>query len=85
MTATKGSDVYVDFQNADNDGFVRLNTCGSICDLGRLGIVLRDGLDLTVSDGEISVPGTVRSPGSEGLGRVQVDWAGVFSAHAQRP
>lgn len=76
--------VRVDFHNADSDGFVRLNVAGAVADLTRLGLVLTDGDQLRVTDGEIAVLGTVRPPGPEGVWRLQVDWAQVFHEHGKR-
>lgn len=84
MTGEPKPAVYVDFHNADRDGFVRLNTNGTRDDLDRLGIVLEDGLNLVVSDLEITIEGTVCSPGAEGVWRLLVDWEKVFRTHAQR-
>ena len=36
--------IYADFHNADKDGFVRMNSIGTIEDLSRHGVVLKDGL-----------------------------------------
>jgi hypothetical protein len=69
--------IYVDFNNVDADGFVRLNTVGTTNDLARLNIGLFDGLRLQASDSEITVEGTVRVPGREGVWRLQVEWDDV--------
>ena len=76
--------VRVDFHNADRDGCVRLNSAGAIADLSRLGATLVEGLCLRITDGEIIVVGTVRSPGAEGVWRIAVDWAEVGRLHASR-
>lgn len=66
--------IHVDFNNADADGFVRLNTVGVTNDLARLNIALVDGLRLCATDDEYALEGTVRVPGQEGVWRLQVDW-----------
>lgn len=56
--------VYADFHNADAEGRLRLNTIGTIRDLSRRSITLRDGLALTLHDEEFEADGEVRfSPG----------------------
>jgi hypothetical protein len=57
--------ILVDFNNAGPDGLLRLNCEGTIADLARHGIVLDDGLRLTVSDGDLMAEVVVRSPSSE--------------------
>lgn len=74
--------VVVDFHNADVQGYVRLNTVGTVENLSRLGIVLEDGMSLRVSDGEIVICGLVRAPGAEGVWRLEVDWKQIFGDHA---
>lgn len=76
--------IAIDFQNADADGFVRLNTVGAISTIASQGLVLSDGIEVTVTDGEIELHGVIRKPGSEGLWRVQVDMEEVFRLHAAR-
>jgi hypothetical protein len=70
--------IYADFQNADADGFVRLNTDGTRCDLKRAGLALADGLQLHLSDGELRADALVLKPGAEGVWRARIDWAGLF-------
>ncbi len=77
--------IFVDFHNADAEGYVRLNTNGTVADLSRLGITLHDGMNLRVSDGEITIAGTVHGPGAEGVWRLEVDWKEVFGEHAKLP
>ncbi|MGH8431450.1 MAG: hypothetical protein ACREUF_13715, partial [Solimonas sp.] len=85
LMTTMDNTIFVDFHNADAEGYVRLNTNGTLADLSRLGIVLQGGMSLQVSDGEITISGTVRVPGAEGVWRLQVDWKEVFSEHAKVP
>jgi hypothetical protein len=42
-------EIYADFNNLDDDGRIRLTTVGSITDIARLGIQLRDGLELVLA------------------------------------
>lgn len=69
--------IFVDFQNADKDGFLLLNTWGTFDDLKKLNVVLLDGLRLVFHDGEVGVQGVVRSPGTAGIWRGEIDWAAI--------
>lgn len=64
--------IFADFNNRDGQGFLRLNTVGTIEDLSEQGIVLREGLRLTVSDGDLLAETVVRAPGDEGVWRVEI-------------
>ncbi|MEO5595991.1 MAG: hypothetical protein ABIQ97_02465 [Lysobacteraceae bacterium] len=64
--------VYADFQNRDSDGFVRLNTVGTIRDLSAKSVVLKEGRKLIVSDSELEADVLVRSPGFEGVWRGEI-------------
>ena len=45
--------IFADFGNAEADGAVRLANAGTLQDLADLGIALREGLTLYLSDGEL--------------------------------
>lgn len=64
--------VYAYLNDCDPDGFVRLNSVGTIEDLAKQGIVLAEGLRLHVSDGDLSAEIVVRRPGSEGIWRGEI-------------
>ena len=64
--------ITADFNNFDKDGFIRLNCVGTIRDLADAGIVLREGLRLTVSDRDLKAEIEVRLPSSEGVWRGKV-------------
>lgn len=52
--------LFADFQNADQTGRVRLTTSGTTRDIEKLGIRLRDGLEITLCEpGELEADGTV--------------------------
>jgi hypothetical protein len=71
--------IFADFNNADSDGFVRLNCVGSESDISRYGIELQPGMKLLLYDGdEFEIAGLVVEPGSEGIWRARVDWAELF-------
>ena len=74
--------VRVDINNADVEGYIRLNCNGTISDVDNLGIVLEDGLSLMAHDGEIEFHGFVRLPGNEAVWRLEVDWRDIFAKHA---
>ena len=66
--------LFVDFNNADSNGRVRLNTQGTAADLARLGIILSDGIKVYLDDDdEISIFGVVRWSEVEGW-VAEVDW-----------
>lgn len=69
--------IYADFQNADVDGYVRLNTAGTLNDLAVGGLSLFEGLRVNLSDGELKTEAVVVPPGSEGVWRARIDWAGL--------
>jgi hypothetical protein len=80
--------VYVDFQNADEKGRLRLNGTGTLEDLARQGVQLRDGLvlDLYSDDGdeaggpdELRVPGRVELTDERAWVAV-IDWTAVRHA-----
>jgi hypothetical protein len=49
----------VDFGNCDADDAVRLTTKGAVETLKEKGIQLKDGMELTISDGESTAVGVV--------------------------
>lgn len=51
--------IFADFGNADADGAVRLTAAGTLQNLADLGIELREGLALHLSDGELRAVGEV--------------------------
>jgi hypothetical protein len=81
--------VYVDFHNADPSGRLRLNTAGTIEDLARQGIQLREGLvlalysddaDETGAVDELRVTGRVEFAPDERAWVAVIDWAAVRHA-----
>ena len=72
--------IYADFQNADPDGFVRLNTNGTKADLEALGINLAAGQHFVLSDGELRADAVIVEPGGEGVWRAKIDWTGLNDA-----
>ena len=78
--------VYVDFQNADAQGRVRLNTAGTLRDISRQQVGLRTGLQLMLySDDlteagdhdELQVLGEVEYSSEEQLWVARIDWSAI--------
>ena len=65
--------VSVDFQNNDSEGRVRLNTVGTLQDLNRQGIILREGLELLLYCLELETEGIVTYSSAEKLWVATVD------------
>jgi hypothetical protein len=59
--------VFVDFNNSDRQGRVRLNCVGTLQDLSRLGVVLREGTEILLSSYELEAYGTAAYSAEEGL------------------
>ena len=81
--------IYADFHNADASGRLRLNCIGTIEDLARQGITLRDGMPLTLySDDldakgqldELRVDGVVSFSEEEHCWVAAIDWAAIHHA-----
>ena len=76
MKATQNT-IYADFHNADSQGRLRLNSTGTISDLSRFGIVLQEGLNLTLFDDELSVEGRVAYSTEEHVWVAEIDWDAI--------
>lgn len=77
--------VSVDFQNSDRLGRVRLNTVGTLRDLSTLGIVLREGLKVSLYCMELEGEGTVTYSTEEHLWVAAVNWDGVRERKSVQP
>jgi hypothetical protein len=66
--------IYADFNNADPRGRLRLNSIGTIEDLSRLGIQLREGMRLTFHDEELEADGEAQFSPEEQLWVAHIDW-----------
>ncbi len=64
-----GSRIFVDFNNKDPEGFLRLNLTGTLEDLRRGQLVLEQGMLMTGSDGDLIARIIIVSPGIEGIWR----------------
>lgn len=69
--------IFADFHNSDTHGRVRLNTTGTIADLSRLGILLKEGISIQLSDDELSVEGRVTYSTDEKLWVAEIDWNAI--------
>ena len=69
--------VFADFHNADAKGRVRLNCAGTITDLERQKIVLRNGQSLIIYSEELEVAGVVYYSEAEKLWTAVVDWDAI--------
>ena len=78
--------VYVDFQNADAKGRLRLNAAGTFEDLARHGVRLCEGLLLQLYSedegsngraGSLRAVGTVEYSTDEGLWVASIDWSAI--------
>lgn len=69
--------IYADFNNADANGRVRLNCAGTVSDLSRLGVVLREGMAVVLSDDDLAADGRVEFSADERIWVAAVDWTAV--------
>ncbi|WP_128096202.1 hypothetical protein [Stenotrophomonas sp. HMWF003] len=64
--------IFVDFNNRDPDGFLRLNLAGTLEDLRRGHLVIEEGTPVTGSDGDLTAKIIVVAPGIEGIWRGRI-------------
>ncbi|MCQ4165837.1 hypothetical protein [Tahibacter harae] len=64
--------VFADFNSFDSDGFIRLHYPKTEAQLKAANIAMREGLELTVSDGDITADVVVCAPGPEGIWRGKI-------------
>jgi hypothetical protein len=85
--------VYADFHNADANSRLRLNCVGTIEDLARQGITLREGMPLTLysddldSKGkvdELLVEGVVAYSEEEHCWVATIDWSAIHHASQEQ-
>jgi len=69
--------VFADFHNADAQGRLRLNCIGTVQDLARQQISLRDGQWLTLYSEDLEVDGLVRYSREENLWVAVIDWSAI--------
>ena len=66
--------VFADFHNADSHGRLRLNCIGTVRDLARQDVRLRDGTALRLYSEDLEVDGIARYSEEEGLWVAVIDW-----------
>jgi hypothetical protein len=66
--------IYADFHNADREGRLRLNCVGTIEDLSRYQVELRDGEKLVLYSEELEADGVVEYSEIERLWVAAIDW-----------
>ena len=69
--------IFADFHNADVKGRVRLNCAGTVADLKRQKIVLRNGQSLIIYSEELEVEGVVHYSEKEKLWTAVIDWEAI--------
>ena len=69
--------VFADFHNADSQGRLRLNCIGTVEDLSRNQVTLRDGLKVILYGEELEVDGIVRFSDEERLWVASIDWDAI--------
>lgn len=69
--------VYADFHNADPQGRLRLNCVGTVQDLSRQQIKLREGLELTLYSEELEVKGQAQYSSEESIWVAAIDWDAI--------
>jgi hypothetical protein len=77
--------VYADFHNADARGRLRLNCVGTVEDLARHQIVLRNGLLLSLYSEELEVEGQVQYSTDENLWVAVIDWDAIREGKSVLP
>ncbi len=78
--------VYADFNNGDPRGRLRLSCLGTMQDLTRLGITLRDGMELTVTDYEgLEADAVAHYSADESRWVAVIDWDQVRDVEPSEP
>jgi hypothetical protein len=71
--------VYADFQNADEQGRLRLNCVGTLVDLSRQGIGLSVGRSLILYSEDLEVAGVIEYSDAERLWVARMDWHAIWT------
>jgi hypothetical protein len=69
--------LYADFNNTDPLGRLRLNCVGTVEDLSRQGIRLRDGLPVLLHDEELEAEGETQYSPEEHIWVANINWQKV--------
>jgi hypothetical protein len=76
--------IYADFNNADPQGCLRLNCIGTIQDLSRQGVRLREGLELTLHDEGLEAEGEAHFSSEEQVWVARIDWRKIRQQRAEK-
>ncbi|MBD2307464.1 hypothetical protein H6G17_18480 [Chroococcidiopsis sp. FACHB-1243] len=74
--------IFVDFHNADEKGRLRLNCIGTIEDLHRQQIELRNGQQLTLYSEELETDGVVQFSNEEKVWVASISWEQIRELEA---
>jgi hypothetical protein len=67
--------ITVDFNNADNEGRLRLSIVGALADIKRMNLQLHNGLAVIVNDNEgLETTGTIEYSENEKIWVAKIDW-----------
>ena len=67
--------ISADFNNADRHGRIRLNTNGSLADIKKAKLDLKEGLQVLVYDDEaLATVGQLEYSGEENIWVARIDW-----------
>ena len=69
--------VYADLHSADVNGYLRLNCIGTVQDLSRQRIALKEGLQLTLYSEDLEVAGRVQFSNDENIWVAVIDWNAI--------
>jgi hypothetical protein len=66
--------IYADFNNADSSGRLRLNCAGTLEDLSRQSVRLREGMPLRLHDEELEADGEAHFSPEERIWVAAINW-----------
>lgn len=69
--------IFADFHSANAQGRLRLNCIGTVEDIARQNIALRDGQLLSFYSEDLEVEGTVQYSSEEKLWVAVIDWSAI--------
>lgn len=77
--------IFADFQNADDQGRLRLNCRGTIDDLHQLQVTLEEGLNVVLYAEDIEVDGEVQFSRDESIWVAEIDWDDIRQVDTSTP
>ena len=77
--------VYADFHSADAKGYLRLNCVGTLQDLSRQRVVLKEGLCLTLYSEDLETEGHVQFSHEENIWFAVIDWNAIRESAFAEP